>query len=81
MLQQDHLPGEDRGGLWVPLTLEYLLGEGLTGMGKESKNSGKMDRKERTVWYGDRTWGPTCDLCVYLGPPYILEGALGLINY
>lgn len=53
MLQQDHLPGEDRGGLWVPLTLEYLLGEGLTGMGKESKNSGKMDRKERTVWYGD----------------------------
>lgn len=48
MLQQDHLPGEDRGGLWVPLTLERFLGERLIGMGKESKNSGK-DRKERTV--------------------------------
>lgn len=80
MLQQDHLPGED-GGLWVPLTLECFLSERLIGMGKESKNSGKMDRKERTEWYGDRTWGPTCDLCVYSGPHYILEGDLGLINY
>lgn len=79
MLQQEHFPGEDWRGLGVPLPLERFLGKRQTGMGKESRNSREMDRQERTVWCGDRTWGPTCDLCS--GPPYIVEGALGLINY
>lgn len=44
LLQQEHLPGEHRRGLWVPLPLECFLGKRLIDMGKESKNSRKVDR-------------------------------------